>query len=315
MRKISLWFVGVTVMLLAILGLIHQPAAANSFPDIIPLPNGFQPEGIVSGRGTTLYAGSLADGSIYEANLRTGEGELLVQGEPGQIAVGLSFDRRSGYLFVAGGPTGTATVYDTATGEPVAHYQLTEEESFINDVIVTRQAAYFTNSSQPEFYRVPLGPAGRLPAADEVETVPLSGEFQQVPGFNANGIEATQNGRHLIIVNSALGILYKVDPNTGVAEEIDLGDDNVMNGDGLLLQGKTLYVVQNFFNQVAVIQLDRNLTSGERVDTITDEAFDVPTTIAGFGSSLYVVNARFSTPPTDDTEYNIVRVPRHLKGP
>ena len=309
MRKATVLLTTLAVMILALLALSHRPAAAQAFPEIIPLPDGFQPEGIVRGYGPILYAGSLVDGSIYEANLVTGAGELLVQGQEGQVAVGLSFDRRSGYLFVAGGPTGTATVYDTATGELVTQYQLTEEESFINDVIVTRQAAYFTNSMQPEFYRVPLGPAGQLPAAGDVETVPLSGDFQQVDGFNANGIEATRNGRHLIIVNSALGILYKVDPATGVAEGIDLGADDASNGDGLLLRGRTLYVVQNFQNQVAVIKLDWNLTSGERIDTITHEAFDIPTTIAGFGPALYVVNARFSTTPTPDTEYSIVRVP------
>ena len=309
MRKATVLLTTLAVMILALLALSHRPATAQAFPEIIPLPDGFQPEGIVRGYGPILYAGSLVDGSIYEANLVTGAGELLVQGQEGQVAVGLSFDRRSGYLFVAGGPTGAATVYDTATGELVAQYQLTEEPSFINDVIVTRQAAYFTNSMQPEFYRVPLGPAGQLPAAGDVETVPLSGDFQQVDGFNANGIEATRNGRHLIIVNSALGILYKVDPATGVAEAIDLGADDASNGDGLLLRGRTLYVVQNFQNQVAVIKLDWNLTSGERIDTITHEAFDIPTTIAGFGPALYVVNARFSTTPTPDTEYNIVRVP------
>ena len=306
MRKVTLWLIGMTVLLLA---LAYQPAAAQTFPEIIALPDGFQPEGIVRGYGPTLYAGSLADGSIYEVDLLTGEGDLLVQGQSGQVAVGLSFDRRSGYLFVAGGPTGTATIYDTRGGGLVAQYQLTEQPAFINDVIVTSRAAYFTNSLQAEFYRVPLGPAGQVPAADEVESIPLTGDFQQVDGFNANGIEAAQNGRHLIIVNTALGTLYKVDPVTGVAEVIDLGGDDVTNGDGLLLRGRTLYVVQNFLNQVAVIQLDRNLTSGERIDTITHEAFDIPTTIAGFGPALYVVNARFSTTPAPDTEYNIVRVP------
>ena len=308
MRKATFLLTSITVMILALLALIYRPAAARTFPELIPLPDGFQPEGIVAGRGATLYAGSLADGSIYQVNVRTGEGELLVQGQSGQVAVGLSFDRRSGYLFVAGGPTGTATVYDTRRGELVAQYQLAEQPAFINDVIVTSRAAYFTNSLQPVFYRVPLGPAGQLPAASEVESIPLAGDFEQVEGFNANGIEAAQNGRHLIIVNTALGMLYKVDPETGVAVAIDLGDDNAMNGDGLLLQGNTLYVVQNFLNQVAVIRLDRNLTSGELVDTITHEAFDIPTTITSFGNALYVVNARFSTSPTPDTEYNIVRV-------
>jgi hypothetical protein len=82
-----------------------------------------------------------------------------------------------------------------------------------------------------------------------------------------------------------------------------------VNGDGILLRGRTLFVVQNQLNQVAVVDLDFGLTSGRVVRTITDGRFDVPTTIDSFGRSLYVVNARFSTPPTPDTTYDIVRVP------
>ena len=36
-----------------------------TFPKIILLPNGWQPEGIASGSGTSFYVGSLADGAIY----------------------------------------------------------------------------------------------------------------------------------------------------------------------------------------------------------------------------------------------------------
>jgi hypothetical protein len=45
-------------------------------------------------------------------------------------------------------------------------------------------------------------------------------------------------------------------------------------------------------------------------DTITDENFDVPTTLAPFGNRLYAVNARFDTPPAPTTEYSIVQVER-----
>jgi hypothetical protein len=84
----------------------------------------------------------------------------------------------------------------------------------------------------------------------------------------------------------------------------------VTAGDGLLLDGRTLYVMRNRLNEIAVVELDRTLTSGEVVDTITDPDFRVPTTIAGFGNSLYAVNARFGTDPTPDTEYEVVRVLR-----
>jgi hypothetical protein len=77
-----------------------------------------------------------------------------------------------------------------------------------------------------------------------------------------------------------------------------------------LLQGHTLYVVQNQLNQIAVVELSPDYLAGNVVETITDPAFRVPTTIAGFGPYLYVVNARFGTPVTPDTEYEVVQVRR-----
>ncbi|MGD8519447.1 MAG: superoxide dismutase [Anaerolineae bacterium] len=279
------------------------------FPNIIPLPDGHRPEGIATGRGTSFYAGSLGDGSIYAGDLRTGDGDILIPGQAGRVAVGLNVDLRSNLLFVAGGPTGMAFVYDAGSGENAGEYELAGPNNFVNDVIVTRDAAYFTNSFAPEFYRIPLGPGGELPAEANVETIALSSDFDFVPGgFNANGIEATANGRWLVIVNSTTGMLYRVDPQTGEAFELDLGGDSLPNGDGILLEGKTLYVIQNSLNQIAVVTLNNDLSAGMVVDTITNDAFDVPTTLAGFGNALYAVNARFSTPPTPTTEYDIVRV-------
>jgi sugar lactone lactonase YvrE len=213
---------------------------------------------------------------------------------------------------VAGGPTGFAYIYDGETGANVAAVELTSASpSFINDVVVTRDAAYFTNSNQPELYRVPISNRGQTDFTSE--TIPLTGDYQfdSSPGaFNANGIDATPNGKTLIIVNSVDGALYTVDPATGEATLIDLGGENVVNGDGILLQGKTLYVVQNFFNQIAVVQLKPDLAAGTIVDTISSSSFGIPTTIARFGNSLYAVNSHFDTPPTPDTEYEVVRVPR-----
>ncbi len=283
-------------------------ARAGSFPNIIPLPDGFRPEGVVVGHGHDIYAGSLGTGAIYRADLRTGQGEIAVPPQTDRIAVGLSFDERSNFLFAAGGGTGAGYVYDAETGAGLAVYQFTAPGSFVNDAVVTRSAAYFTDSFRPYLYRVPLGSGGELPDPTAVEEIALGGDFVFVPGaFNTNGIDATPNGDSLVIVNSTRGELYHVDPETGIASLIDLGGDAVPSGDGILLDGKTLYVVQNRLNKIAVVQLNAKLTAGEVVGQITDPAFRVPTTVAEFGNSLYAVNARFGTPPEPDTEYEIVR--------
>jgi hypothetical protein len=138
----------------------------------------------------------------------------------------------------------------------------------------------------------------------------LTGDWVQVEGFNANGIAETPNRKALLVVNSATGLLYRVDPETGQATEVDLGGNSLPNGDGLLVRGRTLYVVQNQDNQVAVFRLNAAGTAGQLVDTLTSDDFDIPTTVAAFGNSLYLPNARFNTPPTPDTPYWITRIDR-----
>lgn len=303
----------VAFLLLALSLTMIGAASAAQDPEVIPLPPAFQPEGIASGNGTTFYVGSIPTGSIYVGDVQTGEGELLVEFEEdeGRAAIGLKFDARTGLLFVAGGDTGNAYVYDAETGETVAEIQLETEPSFINDVVVTRDAAYFTNSSQRFLYKVPLEENGELPEDPMVERIRLRGQYRFAPGeFNANGIVASRNGRWLIIVNSFEGALYRVDPKTGVARRIDLGEDAVPNGDGLLLLGEDLFVVQNFLNQVSVAELNESLTAGEIERTITNELFRIPTTIAHFDGTLCVVNARFDTEAMPDTEYEVVCFPR-----
>ncbi len=150
---------------------LHYPAGlvfgAPTFPAVIPLPVGFGPEGIAAGIGTTFYVGSLAPatfGQILVGDLRTGEVSELV-GPTGRQALGLKYDPRSDLLFVAGGASGSATVYAASSGDQIAFYQFQPPSSpppglpttVINDVVVTRDAAYFTDAAAPFLYRVALG--------------------------------------------------------------------------------------------------------------------------------------------------------------
>jgi len=300
-----------------------KPSASPgvTFPKIILLPNGWQPEGIASGSGTSFYVGSLADGAIYAGDFGTGSGSVLVPGQSGLMAMGMCVDQRGNDLFVAGAVGGQGRVYDASSGALLRTYQFQDMSNasppgtLVNDVIVTREAAYFTDSFDAFVYRVPLGPGGALPDQSAVDRIPLSGDLvyvPQVPGelvFNSNGIEATSNGEWLVIVQTATGNLFRVDPQTGVTKLIDLGGGTVPIGDGLLLADSRLYVVQNWLN-IAVVNLSDDLTSGAIERTIADPAFRVPSTIASFGDSLYAVNARFDTTPGPDVDYDIVKVPR-----
>ena len=118
-----------------------------------------------------------------------------------------------------------------------------------------------------------------------------------------------------MIVQSNTGRLFTVDPATGVARRIDLGTESVPNGDGVLLDGLTLYVVQNQLNVVAKIALRRGLSSGRVVRRVGDPLLDVPTTIDQHGTRLYAVNARFGTSPTATTEYWVNALAQVSKRP
>jgi sugar lactone lactonase YvrE len=293
----------VSLAVLAAAVVAGSSGAQSPFPSRIDLPDGWQPEGIAVSGGT-FYVGSIPTGAVYRGDLRTGQGSTLVSGAAGRAAIGMKVDAH-GRLFVAGGPTGMAFVYDARTGADIAQYQLTTQPTFVNDVVVTGDGAYFTDSFNQVIYRVPIGPGGSL--GSTAQTIPLSGEITYGPGFNANGIDATANGKTLVIVQTNTGKIFTVDPATGIADEIRL-DEAVTLGDGILLDGKTLYVVRNQQNRIAVIRLAHDLTTGSVVGYINDPEFDVPTTIAEFGHSLYAVNARFTTPPGPSTDYWITRV-------
>ncbi|QMW68162.1 superoxide dismutase [Mumia sp. ZJ1417] len=288
--------------------LAPPPATAQAFPDRLELPDGFLPEGIALGPGPTAWFGSRADGDIYEVDLRTGAGEIISQG-PGTPSVGMKSDRHK-RLFVAGGPAGDGRVVSSRTGEIIASYTFTRAASFVNDVVLTKRKAWFTDSSQPQLYGVPLRRNGRPGDPSDVVTLPLSGDWVQGTGFAANGITQTPDRKALLVVNSTLGELHRVNKRTGKTRKVDLGDTSLVNGDGMLLKGRTLYVVQNRLNQIAVLTLDRKGRSGRLVKVITDLDFDVPTTVASFGRWLYLPNARFTTPPTPDTPYWVTRVKR-----
>jgi sugar lactone lactonase YvrE len=283
---------------------VGAAAAVAVFPQVIQLPRGFQPEGIEVGRGTTFYVGSVANGAVYRGDLRTGAGAILVPGATGKSATGIELDNRN-RLFVAGASTGKAYVYDARTGALMRTYSLATSPTFINDVVVTRTGAYFTDSQKAVLYRIPIGAGGALGNA---QTIPLTGDFALASGFNLNGIDATPNGKTLIAVQTNKGKLFRIDPATGATREISLGGESVANGDGILLAGKTLYVVQNTLNRVAVVGLSANLSSGRVVTRLTDPDFAVPATIDDLGRRLYAVNARFGTPNPGSAEYQVVQL-------
>jgi len=275
--------------------------AVAQAPTRISLPDGWQPEGIASS-GNELFVGSIPTGAVYRIDSRTGRGRVFVSGRGGRMAIGLEV--RGGRLWVAGGGTGRAFVYSATTGRPVRAFRLAPSgsDTFVNDVAVTSTAAYFTDSRRSALYVLPRDLSA--PRVLQLPDIPVQA------GNNLNGIVATPDGRSLIVVQTNAGRLWRVDARTGRATRIALSGGSVTNGDGLLLAGRTLYVVRNRVNRIAVVSLASGLSSGRVVRSIASRQFDVPTTIARIGEGLYAANARFGTTASANTRYWVTRVPR-----
>ena len=288
----------VAILTLAPLGL-RSSVSALEFPRVIVLPGATSAEGIAAGRGSTFYAGDLFNGDIFRGDLRSGAVERFIHPPAGRMALGLKADLRHGLLFVAGGATGQAYVYDLETGADLATFQL---GAFVNDVVLTDDAAWFTDSVLPRLYRVPTYPGG------SVGTLVVTGPAADVSAFpGLNGIAATPDGTRLIVSHSNLGAIFTVNPRTGASVPIE--GVVVPTVDGILFEHGRLYAMQNFLNQIAEIRLSPDLSTGTVEMIITSADFEVPTSVAKFGDRLAVVNSKIDTgfPPTAAT-YDVVIV-------
>jgi sugar lactone lactonase YvrE len=280
------------------------PAAAAPPTQVIVLPGARSAEGIAAGKGSTFYASDLVRGDIFRGDIRRGTAELFIDAPDGTQSVGMDVDLRHDLLFVAGG-MGKAYVYNARTGATVATYNVGDPATtLVNDVTVTPFGAWFTDSLQPKLYFVPIvfGVPGPL------RTLELSGPAAGPSGgFFLNGITSTPSGGTLLVAPTPLGKLCTINPITGASELV--ANVDVPSPDGLVLDGRHLWVVQTFLNQVSRWRLSGDLGRGTPDGVITDPEFRVPLTAAKFGNRLAVVNSHLDTgfPPTHPT-YEVIVV-------
>jgi hypothetical protein len=294
------------ISLIAVPAVAAKGAAhhAKPLPSRIALPDGFQPEGLTSGWGNRLYVGSLVDGAIWRGNVKTGTGSIFIAGIPGQSAAGIHFDVR-GRLWVAGASDKTVRVYSRA-GVLLQTYSF-PTAGFINDLVITRKGVYATDSTNAQLLVIPARTFGPLPTPDKATTLAITGDMTNDPSaFNMNGI--VESHGWLVVVNTNLANLFRINPKTGVSKIIELHGYSPAFGDGLILRGRFLYVIQNQENKVAVIKLSANLRSGKYIGKITSSSLDVPTTGAFAAGKLYVVNARFNVADPTTAKYWISRL-------
>ena len=297
------------------------PTESGTFPDSIALPDGFAPEGITLD-GTTGYVGSLSSGAIQQIDVRTGEStEFAPATDDGGPTVGLAVDNDGRLWAAAGGPVpglfpdavAGFRVYDTNTGDLLIDQDL-PNVGLVNDIWITSDAAWLTDSFSPNLIRVPIAEDGTI---GEVELVAIGGEWVQPEGFGANGIVATPDEAYLIVAqatgpeNDGSSALFVLPLDSGAtsldATRIQL-DEPLLGGDGLVLDGGTLYVVGG--PGVTEIELSDGLTSGAVQGVLTVPGGITPTTADAFSSQLYVVDANFPAFGTPDTPFQVTAISR-----
>jgi sugar lactone lactonase YvrE len=265
------------------------------------------PEGIAYDPATgAFFVGSTEDGTIFRGDLEAGGiARFLAGGQDGRTAVtGLKVDA-AGRLVVCGRRTGRIFVYDTASGELLDRvWNGRTDGTLINDVAIAPDGVgYVTDSFLPVLYRLdltelPIG-GGSTPAAGigERETdvfVDFTGSaLAYADGFNANGIVATPDGTALLIVQFNTGRLYRLELGTRAVTEVPLTGGDLLGGDGLALEGTTLWALLDTTGELIRVELNRTLDRGEVVASVTDPTFAYPTTLAlvGDGTAL-VVNSQ-----------------------
>lgn len=294
-------------------------AGDKPFPKTIDALAGSAPEGFAIGQGHTGYNGSV-DGSIYKMDLRTGQGEILVPADSDSFdcrKLGMRVDPRTNYLFVAGCVYGNAYVFDADSGALLMEYQLDDSGTpIINDLAITEDAVYFTDSAQPKLYRLPLLEDGALPDAGVViDVIPMPPAFDIDPNVfccGGNGIVATPDEEALIVGHANDAMLYRVDLTTFDVDPVSVTP--ALSGflDGIVMKGKTLYILTPTdpapIDGIQVVEMDSDMFSGNLVRVITDPDLDDVASGAFFGNSLYVNNARYSEYPGPDTEYWVTKV-------
>lgn len=256
------------------------------------------PEGVAAlPNRTVFYVSGTTDGTIFRGNLARPQARMFLRpgGNGRTAATGLKLDRR-GRLYVAGAATAKMFVY-LPSGRLVRAFDSSDgRDAFVSDVAVTRSGdAYFTDSRRPVLFRVRAAqlrkPRPRTtalkPWLDFTGTV-----LQYESGFNVNGIVVTGDDQHLIVVQSNTGSLFRIEIATKRVAKIET-PSALTNGDGLLLRGRTLYVVRNATGVIEKLRLDRGLTRATVAANITDPTFAFPTTMAQARKRFLVVNAQF----------------------
>jgi Cu-Zn family superoxide dismutase len=277
--------------LIALCSLVLAAAAgAEPRPTTYVLPgNPIFPEGVAFQQSTGNYfVSSTADGTIFRGHVSEQNASVFLPGTATRTtAIGLEVD--GDRLYIAGGPTGRIFVNSIGTGAQLASFE-TGTGGFLNDIATAKSGdAFVTDSQRPILWRVSADLSTVEPWLNFTGT-----PAAYTPGFNLNGIVATPDGKYLIVSKSNTNELFRIDLAT--KEVVEIVTDAPTGGDGLQLQGHTLYAVDD--GGILEVQLSGDYTSGDVIGLTVDPSFRSPTTNAIARGRMLVVNSQFAARPT-----------------
>jgi len=269
-----------------------EAKAAERLFTLQPDPAG-NPEGVAfDQQSKAFFVSSTADGAIYRGTLDTSTVSPFISGAAGKAAVGLKV--QGGKLYVAGGPTGSITVYDLATRQVVAQFQ-TGTGGFLNDLVVTgRGDVFVTDSFRPVLWHVTaeqVSAGSGTPQALDVSEIPF-----EAGQFNLNGI-VTRGSHRLVVVDTNSGKLFRIelDADLSSIRAIDeIQGATVLGGDGLLLDRGRLVVVQGNPAQLSFLKLRAGARRATLERTQTSDKLRGPSTVDRADGLYLVVNADFA---------------------
>jgi sugar lactone lactonase YvrE len=276
-------------------GLAIGGAVAASQPNEYVVPGVCaSPYGVAFQEGTSsFYVTSACNGAVYRGHLgRRVVGILRAPGQHGSLsdqAYGLAVDR-AGRLFVAT-PIGIL-VYSAKDGSLVKQF-ITDDP--VHHVALARDGyAYFASRRRPLVYRVRTAAAGRgaviARIAPWLNLDPTA--LRADKGQNFDGIAATDDGRYLVAVRQTSGELFRIGLRDRRVTQIGTTDVTLTGAAGVLLRGRTLYVVRTVPGEIVRVPLNSTYTRGGVTATIRATSFGYPTTAAFARGRLLVANSR-----------------------
>lgn len=269
-----------------------------------PLPGAQDfPEGVAydPARGV-IYTGSAVNGTVYAVDAASGAVTKFSEGGAlgRRAALGLKVDPQ-GRLWIAGGAQGTVSILSPA-GMTLRVLQTPESPNpYVNDLTPAPDGnVYVTDSTRPVIFRVDRNL--NLTSWLDLANTPI----KYGPGINLNGITATPDGRYLLAVQLNTGDLWRIDLRTKAVRKVMGG---LMNGDGLLLDGRTLYVTRNAMQVVSKVSLGADYGSGRLVAEEPLRGLRFPATLAAVGGDLVVTQSQLDKlmGGTPETPFRLTR--------